>query len=377
MHVVDVDWPSSIETAHLQELLTHTGTNIRTIYLHDFLEDGADAVMQLIAKLCGNLEQLSLVRTSVTDAFIEALNLCPKLTKIRFERNSSLDTSKLLGVTCPRVQLVSLLESATDANAFAVSAAFPNALKVGVSNSPHFTEVGLNHIAAHCKNLQEACLYECPITCASVVNLAHQCHDLRVIDIGGTRAGDNAVHALATHCRHLTDLYVDHNGEITDQALLALAQYAAGTLRTLYIAGCVQISAAGVAVLLDSAKALRTLSIGEGTSYSKRELLNLTTKCGALTLMRLRAIKLADSVLTSLSQHAREIQKLDLTGCDGFSEEGLAAIALRLTKLQSLVFVDVNNRVGLSHLSRTLWRQLRPGLVISGDENLPQYSLIL
>lgn len=378
IHVVDVDLPSTIKTEELKHLFRNSGTNLRTIFLQSFPADKVNNVLHLIAKFCPNLEQLGLVGSILAKAVNEVFGACTKLKNIRFEKNSSFEASNLHGVMCPSVHLVSLLESATNANILAVVKAFPNALKIGVSNSPRFTDIGLNHIAQHCTLLQEVCLYECSITESSVVNLAQACRNLQVIDIGSTQAGDTAVLTLAQHCRSLSALYADNNRELTDHALLALSQYAAATLKVLYVTGCTQISASGIATLLHRAKSLHTLSIGEGTAFTTDELVNLASKFGGLKTLRLRTTWVEDRVLLRLSKHAAAaLVNLDLTGCGGIGEEGLAALALGLRELRLLVFADVNNRAGMSFLSKVLWKQLRPGLEISGNPDCLQYALIV
>jgi hypothetical protein len=167
-------------------------------------------------------------------------------------------------------------------------------------------------VAAHCPLLEHIdcanCFY---VTDAAINMVAESCPLLQFINAMGTNITDAAMASLCNRCPLLKCIGLNSCDELTDAAVLAVAER---------LPGITFIDLAGIAV---SSSAVETL----------------VRKCPDIQNIQLELCRnVSDVTLLKIAEHSSKLEYLNVSRCGKITEAGLAKVASKCSRLKSVYF---------------------------------------
>lgn len=120
--------------------------------------------------------------------------------------------------------------------------------------------------------------------------------------------------ALATHCTQLQQMSVCNNDNVTDAALVALAQTGSAHLRTLQFNRCISVSATCIETLATNCRSLHTLDLANMNAISEQCLRTIVSHLKNVRVLGLSCSGAGDATMAIVAQHMSQLERLTLTG---------------------------------------------------------------
>ncbi|CAN6475966.1 unnamed protein product [Victoria cruziana] len=148
---------------------------------------------------------------------------------------------------------------------------------------------------------------------------------------------DEAVEAVANHCRDLQHLDLSKSLKLTDRALYAVASGCQNLLK-LNISGCSSFGDNALACLASRCRKLKHLNLcGCVRAASDKALQAIADNCNQLQSLNLGwCEEVGDVGVTSLARGCPDLRALDLCGCVLITDDSVIALANGCHRLRSL-----------------------------------------
>ncbi|KAG6610541.1 uncharacterized protein IUM83_06743 [Phytophthora cinnamomi] len=281
-------------------------------------------------------------------------------------RNLSVDTSPLQSVALygPRVTspLLSHLVEGLDSEQ----------LRHVDVESKQISDTALEQLC-RCVSLQTLALHCIKLTDEALVAISRACPKLTKVDLSGcSRVGDDGVLAIAANCPRLETVDLTMCRRITDRSVVALAQHASLTLEEVVLDRCLKVSGPAIRFLVRLQRNLRSLSFARCPKVQGVDFYNFTQIVQTKAVMRVC-----------------ELTALDLSGCAGLDDRGVAELvavnrhtlrSLNLGALQTLgraTFAAIAKCAELESLNLSLCRTLQNDDLVAITSGCAQLSTLL
>ncbi|KAG2765686.1 hypothetical protein PC129_g10167 [Phytophthora cactorum] len=221
-----------------------------------------------------------------------------------------------------------------------------------------------------CVSLQTLSLHCINLTDESLVAISRACSKLNKVDLSGcSRVRDDGIIAIAANCPKLQKINLTMCRRVTDRSIVALAQHASLSLEEIVLDRCLKISGPAIRFLMRMQRNLRSFSFARCPKVQGADFYNLTQ--------------------ISQSKSICELSTLDLSGCAGLDDNGVAALittnrytlrSLNLGALQSLgsaTFSAIAQCTELESLNLSLCRTLQNSDLVTIASGCPQLSTLL
>ena len=163
-------------------------------------------------------------------------------------------------------------------------------------------------------------------TDAMFCSLVHSCPLLEVVDISFCRLlTDVSIIDLVQHAKHITSLYVSHNGNFTDASLEAIAEHCGERLRHLCLYGCEQLTDDGLQHMNKCCHHLEGLGIGFifNEHFTIPSVPALLQNNPLLQEVSISWEEDADGLMATIARSCPQLRYLDIRGLHGYTEAGI------------------------------------------------------
>ena len=198
------------------------------------------------------------------------------------------------------------------------------------------------------------------ITDAAFSSLVHSCPMLEVVHLSDcSLLTDVSVLELVQHAKHLSALLIGENDNFTDAALEAIAAHCGERLRHLYFADCSTITDAGLKHISEACHQLQGLAFDSNVDWSHLSIAAIQAVLRSNPLLqevRLQwEVEDADVLLTTLAESCPQLHHLNIYGLSDYTEVGVMAVMTACSRLRTVV-VDPDCTV-INPLAQCLWRK--------------------
>lgn len=259
---------------------------------------------------------------------------------------------------CPALQGLQLNYAAIDQEALLVlSRAFPNMLKLTLApGGDGLTDNIVKEICMNCRRLIELDLSKCyDLSDAAMMAIAQFCPLIRRLYLSKLHAiTDAGVNVLFQALPALTDLELGSCSSLGDDAMLSIAQYCP-LIQRLDLSGLHNITDAGASVLFQALPDLRILNVSNCTALASEAVLSLSRWCHKLTSVNLFRINdecIEASCVVTLIRSCVFLEQANLAFLRYMNDDVLNAFAdscPRLTQIVLTACVCITD-AGLSNL---------------------------
>lgn len=331
-------------------LVTHRGIDALVQSCRDLLAldvggcNLGDEAVALIGRSCPRLRMLNAdgcVR--ISDAGVQELS------------RSCRDMRILVLSRCPRL---------TDDSLTQIAQHLEYLHRLDVSYALGITDEGLEEIAECCEDLESIAVQYCPsVTGDGVAALLSDCPHLRQLQCEGIRV-ENVVEEVQPQCTSLTSLQFRQCGALSDASLAAISQ-GCPNLTSLDIShgplrGFAHLALGAMFVRLRGLRALDLSYTGISDeslctlAYRSPRLIRLSlagnpsvTNDGVGSVMlgtgrsmldlSLQGCSITSAALGVLATYSQNLTRLDVSGCEGLTDEGFEVLARGCTRLEVLI----------------------------------------
>uniref|UniRef100_A0A915CQX8 F-box domain-containing protein n=1 Tax=Ditylenchus dipsaci TaxID=166011 RepID=A0A915CQX8_9BILA len=331
--------------------LAMDGSNWQSVDLFDFQKDVKTAVVESLARRCGdsamrsfaakcpNIERLSLNKCKlITDATCEFIGrYCHRLKELDLENCTAITdlTMKFISEGCKRLEElnISWCENITDRGIAYICRGSPNLHTL---------------ICKGCEGLSPSCF-------AQVNNDLKQLRKLSLLSCSNVT--DETVEQLANGCNQLEFLCLSNCKEITDQALNAIAQ-GCPNIKDLELASCTNLTDTGFITLSKNCHELERMDLEDCSLITDAALLNLNNGCPNLSSLALSHCEnLTDTGLAELcATHKDCLAVLELDNCPNITDAALDS----MKTLKHLERVDLFDCQMITKDAIKKFKQFRP-----------------
>ncbi|OWZ07138.1 hypothetical protein PHMEG_00020514 [Phytophthora megakarya] len=238
--------------------------------------------------------------------------------------------------------------------------------------SKQISGAALEHLC-RCVSLLTLALHCIKLTDEALVAISHACPKLTKVDLSGcSRVCDDGIIAIAANCLNLQKVNLSMCRRITDRSIVALAQHASLSLEEVVFDRCLKISGPAIRLLISMQTNLRSLSFARCPKIQGADFSNLV-----------------QSTQTKSVIPTCELMTLDLSGCAGLDDCGVAALvttnrftllSLNLGALQTLgssTFSAIARCAELESLNLSLCRPLQNKDLVGIVTGCTQLSTLL
>ncbi|KAK7096258.1 hypothetical protein V1264_005574 [Littorina saxatilis] len=237
----------------------------------------------------------------------------------------------------------------------------PHLKKVKFNRCFFFSDEAFESVGHACHNLVCLNLSGCfTVTDKTLLAISEGCRQLQDLDIGQcAKITDSGVCAVARGCGHLTRFRLDQCGKLTNSAVEAIAegcpqlQYLhllscslndAGILHlakltklaVLDISNVSQLSPRVVERVTASCPHLETLAISLNRAIDDQCLKHIVQHCPRLKCLSCVACSLSDAGLHHIARHAANLERLDVAWCSDITDHGIVEISAACPRLRYL-----------------------------------------
>ncbi|CAO3649623.1 unnamed protein product [Cunninghamella echinulata] len=225
----------------------------------------------------------------------------------------------------------------------------------------------LRVLSKSCYNTEVLCLKDCRgLSTPSIACFLKVSHQLRILDLSGLESIKNStLTIIGQHLHHLEELNVNWCRNITGEGIQGLLQpqqpqqqrTILSSLQILKLDGCKLLDEYTMQLIASTLPNLRQIYLASCTSIKDNTLIEFLQHLSipsSLTHLNLsHCTQLTDISLRSLAKYCKRLIHLELAGCHGFSDTGLAHFISKLDPfLTYLDLEDVSTITG--HTIRTL-----------------------
>ena len=211
------------------------------------------------------------------------------------------------------------------------------------------------------------------ITDAAFSSLVHSCPLLEAMHLSDcSLLTDVSVLELVQHAKHLSALLLGENDNFTDAALEAIAEHCGERLRHLYFDDCSTITDAGLKHISEACHQLQGLGFGNGVDWNHLSIAAIQAVLRSNPL--LQEVRLqweeedADVLLTTLAKSCPQLRHLDIYRLRRYTEVGIMTVMTACSRLRT-VFTKCSCSL-ISPLAQRLWQKdYCPGLVFLGVDH--------
>lgn len=301
-----------------------------------------DECILVVARMCRKLQEIThgSYKSGITEkGWIAFFNNAPPELKSVSLMDGLEGTGAYLAIAHNCSQLRSLqgcLYDITDAALVVMAEKCPHLEELDCGYSSGVTDVGMEAIAQAGLLTTLYMEHDTEITEASVIAVARCCPHLRHLCVRkGDAMIDAALTALGLHAHNLEYLSIDVSEDATDEGWLALAQGCA-LLHTLclgYTGGSLTCNA--LTAVAQACPKLECISLPD--DMEDIGLLGVATHCPLLKEVVLSHHSIvSDASLVALAQHCPQLAKLEADHCRGLTDTTLAALAQHCPGLLSI-----------------------------------------
>ncbi|ETI51914.1 hypothetical protein F441_04824 [Phytophthora nicotianae CJ01A1] len=279
------------------------------------------------------------------------------------DRNLSVETSQLQSVALYGPRVTSPLLS------HLVKGLGSEQLRHVDVESKQISDTALEQLC-RCASLQTLSLHCIKLTDESLITISRSCPKLTKVDLSGcSRVQDDGIIAITANCPKLQKINLTMCRRITDRSIVALAQHASLSLEEITLDRCLKISGPAIRFLMRMQRNLQSFSFARCPKVQGTDFYNL--------------------VEMTQNKSSCEIVTLDLSGCAGLDDRGVAALittnrytlrSLNLGALQSLgssTFSAITRCTKLESLNLSLCRTLQNRHLMTIASGCTQLSTLL
>jgi hypothetical protein len=348
------------------------GSSLQSLNLKNSL-DGYSCYQQKdltdMVKLCPRLQTLVVENFSKLEGKLlgELFEHCSALRCIRFDY--CYVTGELGTLHLPNLQMLHISDCTIyHENINRLIASSPNLRSFHCGDLPQ-KEGYFNALATHCPRLQVLSYGENRPSVAALKRVLQRCQEIEVVSMYSRRnenaevERDEHIAAIMGLCPRLKAFRAGDAGQGVTAFQAALMDVATRVkdLRHLYLNGLDSDE--------DTAKAVRAIAPHCGNMKSLQLQFDRSTDCNALAMLVTNLHNVEELsifsgynnvVLKAIAANCPLLRKLNLCFCRGYSEEGLAAIALKCTALELVTHHQWDGV--LNPFGQTMWKKMRPNI---------------
>ena len=269
----------------------------------------SDLGIMAIASKCAQLRSLHVTSCDISDEGLrQILRHCPKLNSLHLPGCRRLTSSAFIASDAADVDRCGQQRHPP-----------PPITDLMLARCGNIGDLAVSRVALLFPELQKLDLSCCEgVSDKGVLEVSSHCHRLVCINLSRcSRVSDVGITALANRCRHMEELRLYGVGKaVTDMALMEIAHHCP-RLRVLDISSCEAVGDAGVMELARTSPPLRKLWL-DSTAVTDRSLVPLVVQCGpSLRLLHLAYCEgVGSAAVQALAVHAPGLQQLDLSYCN-------------------------------------------------------------
>ncbi|KAI9301893.1 hypothetical protein BJ944DRAFT_290587 [Cunninghamella echinulata] len=214
----------------------------------------------------------------------------------------------------------------------------------------------LRVLSKSCYNTEILCLKDCRgLSTPSIACFLKVSHQLRILDLSGLESIKNStLTIIGQHLHHLEELNINWCRNITGEGIQELLQpqqqpqqqhTILSSLQILKLNGCKLLDEYTMQLIASSLPNLRQIYLASCASIKDNTLIeflqHLSTPSSLTHLNLSHCIQLTDTSLRSLAKYCKRLIYLELAGCQGFSDIGLAHFISKLDPF--LAYLDLED----------------------------------
>lgn len=176
-----------------------------------------------------------------------------------------------------------------------------------------------------------------------------RCGNLKHIDFG--EEAHTAFGKIGMFCAKLQSVRAVHCNGLNDTAVENIAQHCRGSIRTVTLRACDQITSASVYAIADSCPNLTYIDLSYGSALSERCLIPLAERCPLLEHINFEGLmNISDKVIAAVAQHCKSLTYFNIDYYKGMSHDGINPVALQTIadscpKIADFLAPDFNYKV--------------------------------
>jgi Putative nucleotidyltransferase substrate binding domain/Putative nucleotidyltransferase DUF294/Leucine Rich repeat len=307
-------------------------TNLATLRLFDCQEISDDGITA-ITKNCTDLASVDLCGCpKLTDrAIINIGSRCKKLMKLKFAYSGDLTATEMMVIT---------RSAERSAHGLGNDGAF-EWLNRHQAKKPRatFTDQAVLAIAKHCRSLTELRMGRHHTFGERGINVVAELgRGLCALDLSGkTDLTDEVLLAIVSNSPRLMRLSVSGN-LITDKAMMAIAQ-SCERLANIDLHGCTKLTDQTVIAIATACNKLTFLDLSGCSLVTDKSIIILSEHCHNLSSLNLTNCKqIGDEAITKISKNCPHLAHLTLRGNTKLTERAILALLAGCTGLATLSF---------------------------------------
>eukprot|EP00600_Ochromonadales_sp_CCMP1393_P010394 CAMPEP_0174953836 /NCGR_PEP_ID=MMETSP0004_2-20121128/83_1 /TAXON_ID=420556 /ORGANISM="Ochromonas sp., Strain CCMP1393" /LENGTH=456 /DNA_ID=CAMNT_0016201569 /DNA_START=26 /DNA_END=1396 /DNA_ORIENTATION=- len=320
-----------------------------------------DELYFVICRTCPNLRDLDLSTNTIHNGLNMVLESCATLERLDLSNCEIENDCEGLfeGLICPSMRCVwALTSDLRDELLLSLVISCPGLIEINLDESDEGSEDALWSIAEHCRYLETLTLSGPRISSPALIQLSQRCENLTNLNLNDDCGfiDNDTMRTMMGNCKHLKSFCVLGNTELTDDALVAIAECGSrDTLEKISLIQFRHVSDTGLAQLVANLPALTSIALDD-VCITNAALSAIASSCSS-KLKSLRLIEIADDVLdlgiSSVASACNNLESVAIIRCSS-NGDGLMALLDHGRALRSVTYRPVDE------LSLKLMKRLRP-----------------